>query len=158
MEWDDCEFVWLGGSAMGQFQFAIDVNPDPRDVEALKDLIDTFNVEETCTNDFKELAIFVRDSAKRLVAGVYAYTWGGCLDVRLIWVRQDFRRAGVGSRLMQAVEREAIRRGCRVATLETHSFQAPDFYEKLGYETIGILDGYPFGHKKHYLKKKLVSQ
>ncbi|HKV45926.1 MAG TPA: GNAT family N-acetyltransferase [bacterium] len=80
---------------------------------------------------------------------------GFCVDIRLLWVREDFRGAGLGSKLMHAVEHEAIRRGCHIATLETHSFQAPGFYEKLGYEKIGVLDEYPIGHQKHYLKKVL---
>jgi GNAT superfamily N-acetyltransferase len=140
---------------MEQFQFNIDVNPDAREIQSLNDHIDTFNVEETRIHDFKELAIFLRDSTRQLIAGVYAFTWGGCLDIRSLWVREDLRGAGFGSKLMDAVEQEAIRRGCRIATLETHSFQAPRFYEKLGYEEIGVLDGYPIGHKKHYLKKLL---
>jgi len=140
---------------MEQLQFNIDVNPDAREIESLSDRIDTFNVEETRIYDFKELAILLRDSARQLIAGIYAFTWGGCLDIRSVWVREDLRGAGIGSKLMHAVEQEAIRRGCRIATLETHSFQAPRFYERLGYEEIGVLDGYPIGHKKHYLKKVL---
>lgn len=140
---------------MEQFQFNIDVNPDAREVQSLSNRIDTFNVEETRIYDFKELAIFLRDSTGQLIAGVYAFTWGGCLDIRSVWVREDLRGAGIGSKLMDAVEQEAIRRGCRIATLETHSFQAPRFYERLGYEEIGVLDGYPVGHKKHYLRKLL---
>jgi len=138
-----------------QFQFDIEVNPDPRDIESLRDHVDTFNVEETKIYDYGDLAIFLRDSMRQLIAGIRAYTWGGCLDIRFLWVHEDFRGEGLGSKLMRAVEQEAIRRGCHIATLETHSFQAPGFYEKLGYEEIGVLDGYPIGHKKHYLKKVL---
>lgn len=143
---------------MEQFQFNIDVNPDASEIASLTDRIDTFNIEETRTYDFKELAIFLRDSTRQLIAGIYAFTWGGCLDIRTLWVREDLRRAGIGSKLMDTVEQEAIRRGCSIATLETHSFQAPGFYEKLGYEEIGVLDGYPYGHKKHYLRKVLSTQ
>ena len=140
---------------MEQFQFNIDVNPDAREIESLRDRIDTFNIEETRIYDFTELTISLRDSRGQLIAGIYAFTWGGCLDIRSLWVREDLRRMGIGSKLMVAVEQEAIRRGCFIATLETHSFQAPRFYKELGYEEIGVLDGYPIGHKKHYLKKVL---
>ena len=140
---------------MEQLQFNIDVDPDTREIASLSNRIDTFNVDETKIYDFKELAIFLRDSTRQLIAGIYAFTWGGCLDIRSLWVREGLRRAGIGSKLLHAVEQEAIRRGCRIATLETHSFQAPGFYHKLGYEEIGVLDGYPIGHKKHYLKKVL---
>jgi GNAT superfamily N-acetyltransferase len=136
-------------------QFEINTNPHPRDVESLKDSIDTFNLDETRIYDFKELAILLKDSTGQMSAGIYACTWGGCLDIRLLWVRADRRRAGLGSNLMRAAEREAIARGCHVATVETHSFQAPGFYKKLGYEEIGVLDGYPVRNKKYYLKKIL---
>ena len=113
-------------------------------------------MDETKIYDFKELAIFLRDTSAELIAGPYAYTWGGCLDVKLLWVREDFRGRGLGSDLMSAAEREAIARGCHVAMLGTHSFQAPDFYKRLGYEEIGVLDGYPIRHKKYFLKKALA--
>jgi ribosomal protein S18 acetylase RimI-like enzyme len=140
---------------MKQDQFRIDVSPDTRDVEYLRDRIDTFNVDETKIYDFKQLAIFMRDSMGQMIAGIYAYTWGGCLDIRFLWVRADSRGAGLGTKLMRAAEHEAIARGCNIATLETHSFQAPGFYKKLGYKKIGVLDGYPVGHEKYYLKKIL---
>jgi GNAT superfamily N-acetyltransferase len=143
---------------MERFQFNVDVNPDAREIESLKDRIDAFNIRETGIYEFTELAIFLRDSMRELIAGIYAYAWGGCLDIRYLWVREGLRRAGIGSRLMAAVEQEAIRRGCRIATLETHSFQAPHFYEKLGYKEIGVLDGYPIGHMKYYLKKALSTE
>lgn len=41
--------------------------------------------------------------------------------------------------LLQA-EQEAIARGCRGAWLDTYSFQARGFYERLGYAVFGILD------------------
>ena len=140
---------------MDHTRLKIDINPEHRDVESLKDRVDTFNVDETRIYDFKELAILLKDSTGQMFAGIYAYTWGGCLDIKLLWVRADCRGAGLGSNLMRAAEQEAIARGCHVATLETHSFQAPDFYKKLGYEEIGVLDGYPIHHKKYYLKKIL---
>jgi len=113
---------------MDHTRLKIDINPDHRDVECLKDRVDTFNVDETRIYDFKELAILLKDAAGQMY---------------------------VGSNLMRAAEQEAIARGCHVATLETHSFQAPGFYKKLGYEEIGVLDEYPIHHKKYYLKKIL---
>lgn len=141
----------------GEPRFDIDTAPDRRDVDSLKDHIDTFNVEETQIHDFKELAVFLRDPAGQMLAGLYAYTWGGCLDIKLVWVREDARGRGLGSSLMRAAEREGIARGCHVAMLATHSFQAPDFYKKLGYDEIGVLDGYPLRHQKFFLKKALPS-
>ena len=140
---------------MAQPQFNIESHPDAADVAVLRDYSDTFNIETTKIYDFKELAIFLRDSSGHMTAGIYAFTWGGCLDIDLLWVREDLRRQGLGTRLMNAAEREGIDRGCHIAMLSTHSFQAPDFYKKRGYEEIGVLDGYPLHHKKYFLKKTL---
>jgi ribosomal protein S18 acetylase RimI-like enzyme len=37
----------------------------------------------------------------------------------------------------------------------THSFQAPDFYRKLGFSVVGEVRGYPQGHGHLYLEKSL---
>ena len=55
--------------------------------------------------------------------------------------------------LMNDAEREAIRRGCRGAWLDTYSFQARGFYERLGYTIFGTIDNYPPGHSRIFLKK-----
>ena len=142
-------------SSVAQIQFNIDSHPDHAEVALLRDHIDSFNIETAKVYDFKELAIFLRDLSGQMIAGLYAFTWGGCLDIELLWVREDFRRQGLGTRLIDAAEREGIDRGCHVAMLSTHSFQAPAFYKKRGYEEIGVLLGYPLHHKKYFLKKIL---
>src|SRR5215831_15581057 len=46
-----------------------------------------------------------------------------------------------------------VSRGAVGATVETYSFQARPFCERLGYEVFGTLDGYPPGHIKFFLRK-----
>jgi hypothetical protein len=48
-----------------------------------------------------------------------------------------------------------LERGCLNAFLETFSFQAPLFYQKLGYEVFGRADDWPVGHTHYFLKKRL---
>ncbi|MGE7022611.1 hypothetical protein [Solibacillus cecembensis] len=57
--------------------------------------------------------------------------------------------------MMEAAELEAIQRGCKSSFLDTFSFQARDFYIKLGYEEVFVLDEYPLTSKRHYFVKKL---
>jgi hypothetical protein len=65
------------------------------------------------------------------------------------------RRGRFWALLLQAAESEALRRGCTCALLDSYSFQAPDFYKKLGYQEFGLLEDFPAGHRLHFLWKQL---
>ena len=133
----------------------IDDNPAPQDITFLDNRIYEYNAATTGYHDGRLLAIVLRDERQEILAGIYGWTWGGCLWVDLLWVRDDRRHQGYGAQLLQAVEQEAIIRGCEWAMLDTHSFQAPDFYQQHGYEIAGTLEDYPKGYKKYYLRKRL---
>jgi hypothetical protein len=38
--------------------------------------------------------------------------------------------------------------------LDTFSFQARGFYEKLGYRAVGVLDNHPAGHQHYFMTKR----
>ncbi len=59
------------------------------------------------------------------------------LDIDILAVRAADRGRGIGRRLMRAAEQEAVRRGCRYAAVDTAEFQAPGFYQRLGYDVAG---------------------
>jgi hypothetical protein len=44
--------------------------------------------------------------------------------------------------------------GCTDAFLDTFSFQARGFYEKLGYRVFGGLDNHPAGHQHYFMTKR----
>jgi ribosomal protein S18 acetylase RimI-like enzyme len=134
----------------------VETHPDPKDVEFLEDRINEFNLAATRTDFGGLLAIFVRDTQGAVVAGISGWTWGGCCEIRLLWVHADFRGRGYGRSLLAAAEREAAARGCDQLILDTHSFQAPGFYQKLGYEVVGAIEDYPRGYQKIFLRKRLV--
>ena len=73
-----------------------------------------------------------------------------------LWVAEPVRATGYGRALMAQAEQYAIERGCVGAHVGTFSFQARPFYEKLGYEVFGVLEGIPPGHSHFYLKKRLA--
>jgi len=125
------------------------------DLQMLDDEIYRFNVAATGFGDGRALAAFLRDESGALRAGLAGHTWGGCAEVKLLWVREAERRSGLGSRLLAAAEREAAARGCTRVVLSTHSFQAPAFYLRRGYVECGRVEGYPRGHSQIYLRKEL---
>jgi len=134
----------------------VESQPSPEDVQLLQAHINTLNVQQTGRSDYVPLGIFVRDERGNVEAGIYGWTWGGCCEVKTLWVHEARRSQGLGERLLRTAEREALARGCDLVVLETHSFQAPEFYKKLGYETAGVVEGYPQGHQKVFLKKQLT--
>jgi GNAT superfamily N-acetyltransferase len=89
------------------------------------------------------------------MAGLSGWTWAGWLKVNTLWVRADVRRKGHGQGLLKAAEQEAVARGCRRATLDTYSFQAPLLYQRLGYRVVAAVDDFPTGHKHYTLVKDL---
>jgi ribosomal protein S18 acetylase RimI-like enzyme len=63
-----------------------------------------------------------------------------------LWVDERYRKQGIGGHLMAVAEDEAAR-GCDQVVLFTYLFQAPSFYERLGYHTAGRVDDYPMRHR-----------
>ena len=90
-----------------------------------------------------------------IVGGLYGSTAFSHLWIDLLFVPESVRGLGIGRKLMTQAEAEAMRRGCRAATLDTFSFQARGFYERLGYSVFGILNDCPPGHSRFYLTKPL---
>ena len=98
----------------------------------------------------------LRGARGDVLGGLLGQVWGGWLQVSHLWVGEGARGAGHGAALMREAEAYARARGAVGATVETHSFQARPFYERLGYEVFGTLDGYPPGHAKFFLRKNLA--
>lgn len=105
----------------------VDMRHDDRPaLEAfLGDRLYEFNSTTTGIYDGKLLNASVEDDAGHIVAALSGHTWGGCCEIGRLWVHESMRGTGLGTALMQAAEREAVRRGCHQIVLSTHSFQAP---------------------------------
>jgi len=136
----------------------IELEPASKDIRFLEDRLYHYNVEQTGFDDGKWLSIIVRDDKGEIVAGIHGWTWGGACRIQTLWVCQDLRRQGYGQRLLGAAEQEARARGCDRVFLDTLSFQAPLFYQKMGYEILHVRDDFPRRpHKLYHLKKALTA-
>jgi len=122
----------------------------------LEDRLYTFNVESTGFRDARDLSCVVRDSEGTLVAGIDGFTWGGYARVEVLWVSEPLRGKGLGRRLLEAAEEEARERGCTSIVLSSHEFQAPGFYTKLGYHSVGATENTPAGYRELYFQKRLA--
>jgi GNAT superfamily N-acetyltransferase len=121
----------------------------------IRERLNEFNFQITVEDEYRPLALYARDDQGELVAGLLGGSYWGWLAIDILWVREDTRGQGLGSQLLQAAEAEALRRGCRHVHVDTHDFQAPDFYQRHGYTVWGVLEDLPPGHRRFSLQKSL---
>ena len=89
------------------------------------------------------------------LGGIYSYLQYDYIYISLLVVKDEHRSLQLGSKLMKKVEEEALLLGTKNIYVGTASFQALDFYKKLGYKLIITLDNYPKGHQVYTLYKHL---
>ena len=96
------------------------------------------------------------DKEGNIIAGCtgYIYYWG-CMYIDDMWVESNYRRQGLGSQALQAVEKVAEAKGCHLIFLGTWDFQARPYYEKHGYTVFSTLKDNPKGHEDYELYKRL---
>lgn len=130
---------------------------DPADKTFVHDGLRAYNETFTGGDSYRPLFVFLRDDAGALAGGLLGDTYWGWLYISIFWIDDRYRGQGLGERMIAAAEDEARARGCRHVHLDTMSFQARPFYEKLGYRVYGTLPDFPAGsgHERYYLTKEL---
>lgn len=115
------------------------------EIDALEERIYEFNADRTGRRDARQLG-FVLTVGDQLVGAVAGFTWAGLCELRQMWIDKCFRGQGHGRALMRRAIGEARSRGCTHVDLATYSFQAPAFYEKLGFRPVAVIEERPPGH------------
>lgn len=130
-------------------------DPTGAGANVVRERLDAFNFAATGVATWYPVNLLLKNPRGEILGGVVALAWGGWLSISLVWVDEALRGQGWATRLLDQAEAIGREKGCRWATLDTHSFQARPMYEKRGYEVFGTLDDYPAGHQKFFLRKKL---
>ncbi len=126
---------------------------DDNVTQALTAGVREFNASVMGHADSKPLTVIARDPDGQVIAGVSGRTIYGHYLIEVVWVAESMRGVGLGTRLMNEAEQRARQRGCTGAQVDTTSFQAPDFYKKLGFRVIGTVEGFPTGHDRFFMRK-----
>ena len=137
------------------YALVLEGSPSSEDVDTVTLGLGRFNREVGGIVNFKELALFIRNTAGQTVGGLLGYSLGTRLHVETLWLDETIRRMGHGTRLLQRAGEEALARGCRVVDLSTFDFQAPRFYEKRGYVAFGELKEVGGAHNLYFFRKYL---
>jgi ribosomal protein S18 acetylase RimI-like enzyme len=128
------------------------------DSQALSRKLRSFNIEQSkglSTEPETSINLTLKSETGEVVGGIRCRAFYHSLTIDFLWIDEEFRRMGYGKELMLKVEGLAKEQGCISANTMTYSFQAPRFYEKLGYKIVGVFEEYPDGIKKFFLEKKL---
>lgn len=103
----------------------------------------------------REFGIFVRDDDRRVMAGASGSIWGGCCQIHALWVDDPLRGHGLARALMAEAEAEARRGGCRLVMGLTYDVLTADFYDRIGYRTVGTIEDCPAGTTTRWYRKDL---
>jgi GNAT superfamily N-acetyltransferase len=143
-----------GGSSAPPLLLSPEAAPDADTIEAISGGLGSYNDLFTPHADWAPRWIVGRDAGGVVQAGmrfVLEYDW---VFVHWLWIAEPYRRRGVGSDLIGRAEAFAHANGCQGVYLDTFTFQAPKFYERLGFLEFGRIDDFPRGHARIWLAKR----
>ncbi|QVL58347.1 MAG: GNAT family N-acetyltransferase [Simkaniaceae bacterium] len=98
---------------------------------------------------------FVYRNEGKLLGHISGKSFYGGLHIKHLIVDHTMRGKGVGTALMNKALKRGKELGCKFAYLETLNFQAPEFYQKLGFTLEFIRRGYNQDVSMYYLRKEL---
>lgn len=115
------------------------------------------SIEMTGFDEKHEPIAFVANSNGTLVGAVVVEIFWGAFHVKYLYVHENHRGQDLGKRLMKEALSYGQANQCPFAFVETMSFQAPGFYQKMGFQIEFTRPGYAHGTSFHYLRKELRS-
>lgn len=129
--------------------------PAPALRDVIYERLVAFNDAKAGPANYRNFAAVLNDpSTDEQIGGLWGMSAGRWFFVEMIFVPEEHRGRGVGTALIRAAENAARGRGCVGIRLDTFTFQAPEFYEKLGYSELGRLKNFPPGHERIYYFKE----
>lgn len=137
-------------------EFRITNDGNKQDAGAILEKLKEFN-RMHCQDPVEgmPLGIYYEDEKGEKLAGLVGETLGNWLSVNFLFVSDTLRGQGVGGKLLAAAEAEGKKRGCKYVILNTNSFQAPGFYQKMGYTCVFTQKEFPQTGEKYYFTKEI---
>ena len=137
-------------------ELVVEDSPDAADVALLEEQVAAAAIAAAGLGDEQEFAIFARDDDGRILAGISAIVWGGCCELQAMWVKESLRSGGgLAFSLIAGAEAEARRRGCALVAFHAYDLLTRGLYDRLGYETVGVIENWPAGSAARWYRKLL---
>jgi GNAT superfamily N-acetyltransferase len=138
-----------------EYEIVYDEHPEQSAWGIIGRGLTTYNTQQAGDEGAQRLCYVIQGSDQEIMGGVVAAIYWDWLYIDLMWMKEELRGCGYGSRLLTLVEDEARNRGAKNAFLDTFSFQAPGFYQKHGYKVFGELQDFPQGCQRYFMTKQL---
>jgi len=139
-------------------RFSVIADPTDDEVKEFQKGLEAFNMAQT-NNEFNSpqpwLNMVLKDHEGTIVGGIMTSTLYWSLYLEVLWVDKKYRGLGYGRNLVLEAQRLAKKQGCISSHTYTFSWQAPDFYQAVGYDLIATYDGYHGGITELILMKQL---
>ncbi len=127
-------------------------------INKIIDGINQYNLDRVpaLSNIWTPLEYIAKNENDDEIGGILAGIgyWKG-LEINILWVKDEYRKKGIGTHILKYVEDIAKAKGATVAMLDTFDFQAEEFYLKNGYVPVGEIQNFPKGYKRIYFSKRL---
>jgi GNAT superfamily N-acetyltransferase len=131
---------------------------DPEKIkQILQQALREYNHDFFGSYELKKFAIYIHNDCLETIAGIYGFVLEQYQTIRLefVWVKQEYRRQGIGKKLFEHIEQYALSKCCHSIQVSTMDFQAPSFYKKMGYECIGRIPKWFGNHDEIFFLKNL---
>ena len=109
-----------------------------------------YQMETTGLLEYKTIAFTARRDGKLIGIATVIIKWGQ-LHIKTVIIDSEYRKQGIGSKLIEKLLVYGKRNSCTIAYVETSSFQAPEFYKKLGFVVEFVRSGYKNEYKYYYM-------
>lgn len=133
----------------------INGEPSPEDKKVMTAGMLVYHASKGYPRKTDSYSVVIKNKEAELKAVVMvSFLWNG-MHIDSLWVDESVRGQNLGTKLMNMVEEEGINRGSTVSYTDTFTYQAPEFYEKLGYKLYGKLENFPENCSLNYYCKSL---
>jgi GNAT superfamily N-acetyltransferase len=115
--------------------------------------INAYNARQCGPYHDEDMTFTIYDGGRR-IGGMFAEKWWDWVFIEYLYVEPEYRGSGAGRLLMKRLEAQAREWKCCGICTNSFDFQAPGFYQRLGFEEFGRLE-HPPGHNRIFLRKYL---
>jgi N-acetylglutamate synthase-like GNAT family acetyltransferase len=132
----------------------IDQNPKPEDDKALREGIVNFN-REVIKEKATHFNVYAKEN-NQIVGGALVWEHSDAFYIDVLWLNENYRMKGIGSKIISIIDSVASDKGISKIFVDTYAFQAQEFYQKHGFNGIGIIPGYLLGYDRIFLRKDIL--